>query len=334
VTSLCESKTLRLGPAQLEALVALAADAREPAGLRLLVALPPLRAGKMSPELAAALRATFADGWWKNEPGPKWGSSLTDALDRMPGELVNQCLLALTDAPEVPPSVLSFPLSRIDLSAPGARELLHFLLESRFGSEDAEQRNFANQALSCMGRAPALAEREWLERGARHAGHQHSALTALGSLRDPSYLPLLDELIRTGDASAVGRVVVALSGYLSNEAGELLLLAATKLSGEQRDAALAHLAKIREYQDAREQWATQRTSQQTRTAVVAELVAKLDAKSDEVKVQAIRALATWGAVEAMPRLIELTQSGSKSVAAAARAALERLNAPKEAGEPH
>ena len=62
--------------------------------------------------------------------------------------------------------------------------------------------------------------------------------------------------------------------------------------------------------------------------VVAFLVFPPQIVPDDVKVQAIRALATWEAVEVMPRLIELTTSGSKPVATAAREALERLNAPK------
>jgi HEAT repeat protein len=255
----------------------------------------------------------------------QWRSLLVEMLRALPGPVGNECLLALVQAPGAPAVVVDSCLTTFDAEAPRAKELLLAVLESRYESRDTAERNLAWRALGYLGK-PALVDRAWLARGARDPLFRSAALNAIGQLRDPSYLPLLDELLRSGDPQAAVEVTNALTNFLSQEAGELLLVAATRLSGEARDQALTHLGKIREYQDAREQWAVRRSSQQTRAAVVAELVAKLDAKSEEVKIEAIRALATWEAVEAMPRLIELTQSGSKSVAAAARAALERMNA--------
>jgi O-methyltransferase involved in polyketide biosynthesis len=118
----------------------------------------------------------------------------------------------------------------------------------------------------------------------------------------------------------------ALFGYLDAEAVEPLLAAAAKVQDAgTRDACLAHLERIREYQDARERWATRRAKAQTREQVVSELLALLDSSQEGARVHAIKALATWEAVEAMPRLIQLTSDPSAAVALAAKQALEELS---------
>jgi hypothetical protein len=325
---LLESSDLKLEAEQVAALRELSLDRGQPVGLRLLALRRMLAAGPVDEALLASLPALFGDHGWAEvrEDRVNWEDELFEVLQLAPANLVNGCLLALLAVPDLPQERLGASLRELETSLLGADAVLEALLQAHFGAETRERQQLADFALRTMGNAPTLARREWLERGARDERHAHAALASIGLLRDPAYLPLLDELVRSGIVVLAAR---ALQGYLSNEAGELLLVAATRLSGEERDAALAHLVKIREYQAAREEWATRRTSAATRAQIVGELVAKLDAKSEEVRVQAIRALATWEAVEAMPRLIELTQSGSKSVAAAARAALERLNAPKE-----
>lgn len=305
-------------------------DASAPAGLRLLAnrRVPPL--GPDDKAWVENVIAILSDPFWRGVARKpiEWESCLASVIALADDAQANAVLLGLLELPGLEPSLLGRLFEGHLGFSPSVAPIVQKLL-GRF-YEVPEGKALASVALSRMGSSPALADKAWLERAVRDGRLRAPALSAIGRLRDPAFLPLLDETLRaSNDLTVIRAVVDALTGYLSNEAGELLLLAATKLSGEDRDAALAHLKKIREYQDARAEWATRKTSRETRGQVVAELVAKLDAKSEEVKVEAIRALATWEAVEAMPRLIELTQSGSKSVAAAARAALERLNAPKE-----
>jgi len=318
-------------PKHLEALRTVARDATMPAGLRLLANRCIRPEGSADHAWVENLCSILADPFWRGvERKPiDWPQVIVGVLGLGEPAQVNAVLLELLRLPGLEPAFLSVPFESLVGFDPSVAPIVQTILERYY--EVPEGKSLASVALSRMGSSAAIADKAWLEKAVREGRLRSPALAAIGRLRDPAYLPLLDEVLRqSSDPNVALGVVQALTGYLSSEAGELLLLAATKLSGEERDAALAHLKKIREYQDAREQWAVRRTSQQTRAAVVAELVAKLDAKSEEVKIEAIRALATWEAVEAMPRLIELTQSGSKAVAAAARAALERLNAPKEA----
>jgi HEAT repeat protein len=273
------------------------------------------------------MRAILADPFWV-AADPHWANRLVDLMKQLDdGGERNALVLTLLQAPDLAVDLLAPAVREFSPGALGGAEIVQALLEANFESEDKGRRELASFALRGM-TSSMIADREWLERAARsgNSQYQYSALKAIGELADPAYLPLLEELLQTGAASP-NRVAHALSGYLSNEAGELLLVAATKLSGEPLDQCLAHIEKIRAYQEARERWATRRVQGQVRAEVVGDLLAKLDADSDEVRVQAIRALATWEAVEAMPRLIELTSARSASVAQAAREALDRLNAP-------
>jgi len=54
-------------------------------------------------------------------------------------------------------------------------------------------------------------------------------------------------------------------------------------------------------------------------------MAMRDDEDEAIRIEAVRALGTFGAVEAMPRLIELLRSDSEVLREAVREALDRLN---------
>lgn len=182
-------------------------------------------------------------------------------------------------------------------------------------------------ALSWMGSNPEHADRIWIAELAGHYDSAPSAIAAIGRLKDPAMLPVLGKVIA---GSPIPRqfsdAVRALSGFMSDEAAELLLIAARKTGDESmRALCLAEVEKIGALQDAEERWATRRVTQATRATTVSKLMAMLTSSNDNVRIQAIRGLATWEAVEAMPELIVLITDKNADVAKAAQAALDTIN---------
>ncbi|MFT6107144.1 MAG: hypothetical protein ACJA2W_000047 [Planctomycetota bacterium] len=154
-----------------------------------------------------------------------------------------------------------------------------------------------------------------------------TALKAAETLRDPALLPHLAKIV-DGPASSplYEKAVYALKGYLSDEGAELLLTAARKTSSEEtRTWCLEHVERIAALQDAEDRWATRRVKQATRDVTVSRLMGLLGDADPAVRIEAIKGLGTWEAVEAMPELIGFLKDPKPEVAAAARATLDRLN---------
>ncbi|MSR63579.1 MAG: hypothetical protein EXS08_14170 [Planctomycetes bacterium] len=325
-----EAEEMKVSPELAKALLGLANDAAAPLQLRVLA----LRASLQFVEVGdvhrqAALALLKASAWRDWAASRDAAGALDKLLGRRGAGLANAVILAVLRDPALPEELPGLIADELVPDEDGAAEIVKLTIAHWPGNECWYPA--AGKALWVMGHVPALQDAEFLARGVRDPRLVPQAFEALGVLGDARYLPLLSELVaKPASTKELERAAQALVGYLDEGAVEPLLAAAAKVqNGELRDRVLTHLEKIREYLDSKDRWATRKVKAQTREQVIAELVAQLAAKSDEVKVQAIRALATWDAVETMPKLIELTTSGSKSVAAAAREALERLNAPKK-----
>jgi HEAT repeat protein len=309
---------------------ALVADAAQPLGLRLVALHGLVNDGELDADLVALAQGLLLDPAWN--AGPAWErETLVGLLERDLGGATNALILAALRSPDLPDSVVSDAAACVAPAHAGAAEVLRAVVERGFGRESWE--NTVRAMLWAMRDAPPLADRALLARAIGDERLRRTALTVIGELRDPSLLPLVSQVLAEPvPAYQIRWAAEALFGFLDAEAFEPLLAAAAKVQdAEVRDRCLAHLEKIREYQEARDRWAAREASRQTRERVIGELLGQLDARSDEVRVQAIRALVTWQALEALPRLIELTTASSKTVAAAAREALERLNAPAKDG---
>ena len=189
------------------------------------------------------------------------------------------------------------------------------------------QKGLVNSAIIWMGSNAQHADTEWLRSMLQKPSLAGTVLTAMGRTRIPDLLTDLGKVIREGEDLALLRTATkALEHFFSDESAELLLVAARRTGdAELRSWCLEQLEKIQELQDAEGRWASRRVKQATREATVSRLMGLLNEGDDNVRVEAIRALATWEAVEALPDLIELLGASSETVAHAAKAALDVLN---------
>lgn len=318
----------------LDSLVELAGREECSLELRLLAMQAATMQGRSPSEELAARRAVVAPGLLRalREQGwvARWSDTVERILHGLPDDRVNAFVRDWIQDPGFPVREGQSLLKCFRREGPGAREVVEAAIEAARRDPDAGRYVIA-MVLGAMGDVAALRDPDFLEEMARgtDAFLAREALLAIGETSDPRFLPLLVSLVEGPvDAGTLERATQALFHYLDEEAVEPLLLAAKRVDPKLRDECIAHLEKIREYQDARERWATHRVRQQTREQVVVQLLGQLDSQDEAVRLEAIRALATWEAVEAMPRLIELSASGSKAVATAAKTALDRLNAPR------
>ena len=183
------------------------------------------------------------------------------------------------------------------------------------------------RVLEEMGDDPRLADRSTLERAALHPRYHEQALRTIARLKDPAYLGVLERILREQrDPERWAAAVSTVASYLSDAAAELLLVAASLAESEDaRKFCLEQLESLRQFKLAKEHWASRRVTARTREMLVAELMGLLEDDDEEVRVQAVRGLVTFDAIEAIPRLIRLMKSSSKEVADEARKALEVLN---------
>jgi hypothetical protein len=314
---------------QRRAFAAVAANASLPAGLRYIGATTVgVDAGYRN-----AMRAVLADPSWQSPP--EWlAADIVKHMPNTPPELRNELLLQVIGDSGFEDVLAEALAQHFREDASNVAAVTRAILERWFDATDLRRRTAVNKVLASMGQAPALADVDVLTRAARSAPYHHTAFKTIGALKDPVFLPVIESVLRTQPGSEVFREAAkALPGYLSDEAAELLLVAAAGAQDAQlRDWCMTQLERIREYQDARERWATRRVRVQTRAEVIGELTLLLDDADAGVRIEAIRGLATWEAVEAMPRLIRLTKDAHADVAAAAKAALAKLNETPAAGD--
>ncbi len=185
----------------------------------------------------------------------------------------------------------------------------------------------AGRVASWMANHSDAVDGPWLSALVDHPNCGEEALKAIGHLRDPDMLPVIAKVI-VGPAGHphYSAATDALKGFLSDESAKLLLIAARKTPSEdQRTWCLAQVEKVAALQDAEERWASRGIKRATREATVGKLMALIGSQDKAVRIEAVRGLATWEAVEAMPELIGLLAAPDADVAQAAREALDRLN---------
>ena len=97
-------------------------------------------------------------------------------------------------------------------------------------------------------------------------------------------------------------------------------------SADEKVAAMAKagLAHIREVAEQRQFWEEWEATGSGVSPTVA-LIRKAREGSEKVRVAAIRSLGTMGAPEALPFLVEMLEDDNDKIAAAAAAALEKIN---------
>ena len=182
-------------------------------------------------------------------------------------------------------------------------------------------------AVTWMGSHPEHADRDWLRSMLGKADLKIAVLNTIGQLGDLEFLPDLSQIIREDkDKKSIQAATKALGHFLNDEAAELLLVAARRTPDAQlRTWCLAQLEEIRILQEAEGRWAERRIQEASREATVSKLMELLDKGNQAARIEAIHALATWKAIEAMPQLIGLLSDPSPDVAKAAKQALAELN---------
>lgn len=233
--------------------------------------------------------------------------------------------------------------------APGDVALAEAIV-ARWFTPDGERLSPVVEALDLiLATAPERLDQAWLG-GALDTRYGRPLLFELTRRKAPGSIPLLGEALGRSEALAgswnvngttetssaayvSGWLVDGLVSYLSDEAAEQLLLAASKARwSSHRDLIMDGVRRIQEYQDARATWERRFADRATRVGAVAELLELLTDDDPLMRTEAARGLATLRAVEHLPSLVRLLKDDDDSVRASARAALDRLHALADADE--
>jgi HEAT repeat protein len=176
-----------------------------------------------------------------------------------------------------------------------------------------------------------------LEQALRGSNAGITALTLISDLREPHYLPVLQEGL--SGASPFGnpkfdpqstrtQILNALTRYFDDAAADIILATAGSTGNAQlRAECFQALETIRKYQDEKGRWQNDRATRAATDTAILDLVALLDDSSAVVRAQALRALATLHATEQMPRIVRMLKDSDENVRKAATEALGNLNAP-------
>ena len=121
-----------------------------------------------------------------------------------------------------------------------------------------------------------------------------------------------------------GQILGAMASTLDERVVPVLLEALGDPDALVSSTAKFGLERMREVHEQREYWQAWQATGSTLTPVVA-LIQKLRADSREVRIAAIRSLATMQAPEALPFLVELLEDDDQEIRTAAAAALEKIN---------
>ena len=173
-----------------------------------------------------------------------------------------------------------------------------------------------------------------LIRAVRQPTYVHSAVRAMGRIRDPVFLPTLGECLDPSwlpdsaqPESVAQLAAMSLSSFLTDEAAAVLLDGAARTaSPAMRDVCLAAVGVIGDYQDSVANWERRVSVRAMRDEAVRELAEMLTDDSWEVRLQAVRGLGTLRAAEHIPDLIRLLRDDESSVRDAAIEALDKINA--------
>jgi len=336
-----------LMPRPAEGLLLAAGNAELPvyARLRVLHALTPgLGASRQGEQAApvpeAAFRQAFMDclrdpAWATEPPDGSWSGWLEALYDEIPARLRGELLVSVVRDRRIGDDralALAYRQCR-GVEGNYTWEQVSAILD-RWLRAEVEDSRVVPKALRSMGNFPEHASPELLIELVRVPEYTSSVMSAMLMLHDPVYLDALGECLCS--PSWIGhelerrrvRMQAAnkLAAFPSDEAAAHLLAGLDSTSDEDvREVCLASLQAIRRYQEEKERWAARFAGAAARELGAAKLMAMLDDEDEAIRIEAVRALGTFGAVEAMPRLIELLRSDSEVLREAVREALDRLN---------
>jgi HEAT repeat protein len=275
------------------------------------------------------------------------GDGVLPAVTGLGGEYVKVIASALDDAqsksvaaalltsPKVNPGLAFETLNEIAehrslVSSESDKVLTRWLDDSRSNASP-----LVLAALKEVGQRPRAKQGDWLVRAAHIGPTCFWAFRYIGDTRDESYVELLRQAligpfeIGTGShPDYKAPALNALTRYFDARAADIILEAAGSTpEGAFRDECFKALETIRRYEAEKGRVAKDRAVQTASATAVRDLVAMLDDPSAEIRAQALRALATLGAVEELPAIVRCLKDKDDFVRRAAEAALNTLNTP-------
>ncbi|MCH6552180.1 MAG: HEAT repeat domain-containing protein, partial [Planctomycetes bacterium] len=160
---------------------------------------------------------------------------------------------------------------------------------------------------------PADVDPELLKSAVKNPTYAYVAVQTMGSLRNPAYIETLGACINPDwiyDNNLRGIVVQAatsaLAGYLSDEAAETLLRGMSMATERNvRYLCAEALDSIKAYEDQLRSWEERKERRLERDDAVVQLLELLRDPDSLIRAEAARGLGTLGAVEYIPRLIEM-----------------------------
>ena len=271
---------------------------------------------------------------------PNWGDSVQskttrDLLARIVTDLDAESRGRLLDAvlaDRKVPKMLALPI----LNTAAGRGLSQAQAEAILKAwlDDVDARLATDHALRTVARGPRAAQGEWLTLAA-HRGHLcATAFELIGDLRDPSYTDLLRQAL-TGSFEMEGpspdyraAALNALTRYFDQRAADIILeVAGSTANAALREDCFKALETLRKYEAEKGRVQKDRVTRAAVETAVQELVTMLDDADPAFRVQALRGLATLGAVDQMPAIVRRLKDADERVRKAAEAALDALNAP-------
>jgi hypothetical protein len=234
------------------------------------------------------------------------------------------------------PELLSPFLSGAYGSATLGYELAQGILERFFdGKEEgwSTTHGMVDLALHSVVTRPTPRDIERIVVALHQPSRTRELVRRLGETPDPRWIPLLVEALQCpwilDDSDRRNCAVSAaesLASHYSDDAAQALLEGMRRASSASvRKACMGGLERIREFREEEERVFARRTAALERDSAIIDLLSLLEDPEPEIQAEAIRALATLGVVDALPRLIRLLRSEHETVRSAAREAIDRLN---------
>lgn len=316
----------------MDEMLVLAADDNASPRLRAMAALSTVSRGGdvWQQRLHRALR----DPWWA-KVDEKELKYVRDRLRRAAPAEVNALVQTVVSDRTVSDRAAAWVAREYEVNAAGGVEAGRAVLARWFpGATDGDHGSAVHDCLRDMARSAALRDDALLARALEVPYYEDTAIGTIGRLRDPELLPLLARIVRERhNTESWETAVVALPGFLSDEAAELLLEAAAWTDDPKlRSFCMEQLEKIREFHLARDYWQRTKALEQARDSAISELFELLGSEREPVRVQAIRGLGTFEVIEAIPTLIRLMNDDSAAIRSEAEKALDRIHAASKGSE--
>ncbi len=298
-------------------------DASISPSLRMKCATVSARSG--GPAFVAIMIKLLRDPSWP--AGSRIGNATRDRFQRGSGPDRNAVLIAVLGDPTTSDLLIWSLAKGFAPQSLGGPEVAAAILERYYdepGNSGGEPVWYVFEAMAAV---EEIRDDALIARAARSEEWWGAAINAIGLLRDPALLPILEGILRGDKGHARWDAAAhAVTGFMTDEAAELLLLAAAGTqSVNKRTYFMGRLNTLHEYFQARDYWQRRKALERSREGAVVELYELLDDPRETIRVQAIRGLATFEAVEAIPTLIRLLADPSPAIAKAVEQALERLN---------